>query len=84
MGHEPIFERYRQFLKTKAPEIEQQLVERRMAEEQQIRQMPMDRFVTHANIDRFVKLLKEDGVSPERRSMIVKLLMEEKTKLGNG
>jgi len=42
----------------------------------------MDRFVAHANIDRYLDMLKDGNVSAHNRSMINKLLIEEENKLG--
>ncbi len=44
----------------------------------------MDRFIAQANIDHYLDLLKDDGVSAHTRSTINKLLIEEESRLGHG
>ncbi len=41
----------------------------------------MDNYIAHANIDHYLELLGEDDIPPVKRSMIVKLLIEEENKL---
>jgi hypothetical protein len=42
----------------------------------------MDQFVTRANIDQYLEMLKNNDISSHNRSMITKLLIEEENKLG--
>ena len=43
----------------------------------------MYRYVARANIDHFLGFLNDADLAPERRAVIVKLLIEEEDKLGH-
>ena len=43
----------------------------------------MYRYVARANIDHYLDLLYEPELAPERRAVIIKLLIEEEDKLGH-
>lgn len=43
----------------------------------------MDRYVARANIDHFIALLNHDGLPPQRRVVVSKLLIEEEDKLSH-
>ena len=44
----------------------------------------MDGFITRANIDHFLDLLRDGDLAPQKRTIIVKLLIEEEDKFGHG
>lgn len=43
----------------------------------------MDPFITRENIDHFLELLKADGITPDRRDAITRLLLDEENKLSH-
>ena len=43
----------------------------------------MDNYIARANIDHYLELLRQEDMSPERRSTITKLLIEEENKLSH-
>ena len=43
----------------------------------------MDQFIARANIDHYLDILKDGGLTPERRATIVKLLVAEEDKLAH-
>jgi hypothetical protein len=45
--------------------------------------MKMYTYIARANIDHFVGLLNDDGLAPERRTVITRLLIDEEDKLSH-
>lgn len=43
----------------------------------------MDNYIAHANIDHYLELLGEDDISPAKRAVVTKLLIEEANKLSH-
>ena len=41
----------------------------------------MDNYIAHANIDHYLEILGQDDISPAKRAMVIKLLIEEVNKL---
>lgn len=43
----------------------------------------MHRYIARANVDHYLGLLDDEDITPERRALVVRLLVEEEDKLGH-